>query len=104
MSSNVVARRVGRHPVEHLADAAENLAHAGRGVKLMLIPDHVGDKFTLKREQLQILIDALERTADATHHAVQMFKNGAQCFDREAANIDTSIATIARVLKDARPK
>ena len=97
-------RRVGRHPVEHLADAAENLAHAGRDVRLMLIPEKVGDRFTLTREQLQTVIDALERTADAAHHAVQMFHNGAQCFDREAANIDTSIATIARVLRDARPK
>ena len=70
---------------------------------LDLVPSVVGDHMTLTREQVQIAINTMERASDAAHHAQRMFATGALAFDREAANIDSAIATMARVLKDARP-
>lgn len=69
---------------------------------LDLVPSIVGDRMTLTREQVQIAINTLERASDAAHHAQKMFTSGALAFDREAANIDSAIATMARVLRDAR--
>ena len=70
---------------------------------LDLVPSVVGDRMTLTREQVQIAVNSMERASDAAHHAQRMFATGALAFDREAANIDSAIATMARVLKDARP-
>ena len=69
---------------------------------LDLVPSIVGDRMTLTREQVQTAVNTMERASDAAHHAQRMFASGALAFDREAANIDSAIATMARVLRDAR--
>ena len=71
-------------------------------MNLDLVPSMVGDRMTLTREQVQTAVNTMERASDAAHHAQRMFTSGALAFDREAANIDSAIATMARVLRDAR--